>query len=311
MSGQKFRLSLAHCAAFFVAMAFPLVFGSAHASETAGIAPPAGASYAPSMCLGASRNELLAGSPVPSSKSAAILGGRQSALDAIRAQQQSFASGSLIPSTGGETRRPLVPALARISRAGDCENMANAGLARTTPDAFQSRLHSGEIFGSRRVAISRTYFDAQWQRVSRDNPAPGVAGAIPIDNSTSREERLEAVNRWVNARITYVEDSELFGKADYWAGPSRTLALGQGDCEDYAILKMHLLEAAGIAREDMTLTIARDLVRRADHAVLIVKTEAGLKMLDNATDEVLDGEQPMDYRPVLSFSADRKWVHGY
>jgi predicted transglutaminase-like cysteine proteinase len=89
------------------------------------------------------------------------------------------------------------------------------------------------------------------------------------------------------------------------------LRRGVGDCEDFAIAKMDMLAALGVARADMRLIIARDLVRNADHAVLIVQLDGGSVMLDNVTDRLLDGRAPNDYRPIMSFSQNAKWVHGY
>ena len=60
----------------------------------------------------------------------------------------------------------------------------------------------------------------------------------------------------------------------------------------------------------MFLTIARDKVRNIDHALLIVRIDGRFVVLDNATDAVLDGAYSHDYAPVLSFSENRKWVHG-
>ena len=34
-------------------------------------------------------------------------------------------------------------------------------------------------------------------------------------------------------------------------------------------------------------------------------------MLDNMTDRLLDARLPNDYRPIMSFSQNTKWVHGY
>jgi predicted transglutaminase-like cysteine proteinase len=61
----------------------------------------------------------------------------------------------------------------------------------------------------------------------------------------------------------------------------------------------------------MVLTIARDLARNADHAVLVVRLDGRYYMLDNATDQVLDASASHDYRPVLSFSDSQTWLHGY
>jgi predicted transglutaminase-like cysteine proteinase len=61
----------------------------------------------------------------------------------------------------------------------------------------------------------------------------------------------------------------------------------------------------------MYLTIARDLVRNSDHALLVVSLNGRNWLLDNATNEVLDASQSYDYRPILSFSGSNKWLHGY
>jgi predicted transglutaminase-like cysteine proteinase len=61
----------------------------------------------------------------------------------------------------------------------------------------------------------------------------------------------------------------------------------------------------------MILTIARDLVRNADHAVLIVRHDGRYYMLDNASDELFDASSAHDYRPILSFGNSQTWLHGY
>jgi predicted transglutaminase-like cysteine proteinase len=72
-----------------------------------------------------------------------------------------------------------------------------------------------------------------------------------------------------------------------------------------------MLAAMGVPRDAMYLTIARDLARAADHAVLVVKLDGHSWLLDNATDQLLDAGQSYDYRPIVSFSAGNKWLHGY
>ena len=80
------------------------------------------------------------------------------------------------------------------------------------------------------------------------------------------------------------------------------MALARGDCEDIALTKMQLLAAMGVSRDDMFLTIARDTIRRADHALLIVRIDGRFVVLDNTTDTVLDGAYAHDYLPVLRFA---------
>ena len=259
--------------------------------------------------------------PTNVSKAAAILGGGESALEKIRAQQASFNTlGSLMPQAGPvlETAdaprfEPLAPASAAFASLTTCNTdlgTGKAGLVNLKRVELPAGLSRDDFLSSRKVALGRTSFDASWSRVSREKPRAGQVPGTLLEHSANLDAKLDEVNRWVNHAITYTDDRKLFGKADYWAGARKTLQLGKGDCEDYAILKMHLLAQAGVRREDMFLTIARDLVRRADHAVLIVRTPDGYRMLDNATDTVLDATLANDYLPVLSFNDRRTWLHG-
>jgi predicted transglutaminase-like cysteine proteinase len=75
--------------------------------------------------------------------------------------------------------------------------------------------------------------------------------------------------------------------------------------------KMQLLAALGVHRDAMYLTIARDTVRAADHALLVVKMGDKAWLLDNSTDRVLDASESYDYRPIVSFSENKRWIHGY
>ena len=72
-----------------------------------------------------------------------------------------------------------------------------------------------------------------------------------------------------------------------------------------------MLRRAGISERDLYLVIVKDLVRRADHAVLVARADGHMYVLDNGTDQVLNSESVRDYRPVLSFSATGEWTHGY
>ncbi len=121
---------------------------------------------------------------------------------------------------------------------------------------------------------------------------------------------LSAVNAWTNTRVRDVEDAVQYGQADYWASARTTLTRGAGDCEDVAIAKLQILAAMGVNRSDLYLTITRDLIRNADHAVLIVKLGGKFWLLDNSTDQVLDAAQSNNYRPIMSFSTTRSWLHG-
>ena len=260
--------------------------------------------------------------PAPS-KAAQILGG-ESALDAIRARQAGAPASH--PLLSGSPTKAFEPAAAPMpARPAGCAIAASPFAANAPIDlgipAFALPLRdepvlgaapqADRVLGSRMVRISRTSFDAQWERVGASRADLSATLARVGSVSQDRAALAASVNAWVNREIAHAEDIELFGRSDYWADAATTLRLGRGDCEDFALLKMELLAAAGVAREDMMLTLARDLIRRQDHAVLMVRTEDGLLMLDNVGSAPLDGTQSHGYRPVMSLGAKQSWLHGY
>lgn len=244
------------------------------------------------------------------SKMQALLGGRVSQLELIRQGQDSASSAALAASPALMATSPVAPApcqqfgqqLVLPSATGFNQNLGPA-IKPLAPDDF---------LASKRLPVSKTAFDAQWNRVRHAALPRGMAAGLlrSISGGGSRA-NLAAVNSWTNAHVRFVDDRVQYGRADYWAGARATLRRGSGDCEDIAIAKMQLLSAIGVARSDMYLTIARDLARNADHALLVVKLEGRYWLLDNATDELLDASQSYDYRPILTYSDSGKWLHGY
>lgn len=257
------------------------------------------------------------------SKAAQIIGGA-SALDAIRAQQAGAPTSH--PLFSSTPPKKFEPAAAPVpQRSAGCaigaSPFASVGPIDLGQPAFASRKAAQPFYaaaprkdlvlGSRMVPIARTIFDAQWQRVGA-NRANLSATLVRVGGKDGqRSELVASVNRWVNREITHAEDIDLFGKSDYWADAATTLRLGKGDCEDFALLKMELLASAGVSRDDMVLTLARDLIRRRDHAVLLVKDGDGWLMLDNVGSAPLDASQSHGYRPVMSLGAKQSWLHGY
>ena len=112
-------------------------------------------------------------------------------------------------------------------------------------------------------------------------------------------------------RVRFVDDARQYGREDQWTTASETLRRGRGDCEDYAIAKLQMLRSAGFSDRDLYLVVARDLVRRSDHALLVVRAGGRMLVLDNGTDLILDSDEISDYRPVLTFAANGAWTHGY
>ena len=63
--------------------------------------------------------------------------------------------------------------------------------------------------------------------------------------------RLGEINRAINLKIKPTSDLALHGVDDVWSSPLATLAIGAGDCEDYAIAKFVALQEAGVSADDL------------------------------------------------------------
>jgi len=314
MSRYRHILALAAAGVGQVALATPASAAGMFAFLPAALPTVAATSRGCDNVVRPALGEVAASAPLvaPLSKSAAILGGKSSRLEMI-AREQSGLVETALPVRAGADRLPgsdLAPAAGGIS----CAGLAAARLQIATPLTASPLLplDSENFLASRRLAVRKTSFDHAWSRARRSN-LPG-AMVRQLDLATHDQgvsAKLSAVNAWTNSRVHYVEDRDLYGRNDYWASAGETLRAGAGDCEDIAIVKMQLLANMGIDRSDMYLTIARDLARNADHAMLVVRVGNKHYLLDNATNEVLDAAQSYDYRPILSFSTNRKWLHGY
>ena len=226
-------------------------------------------------------------------KSEALIG-QPSALQAILAAQ----NGQAIPARAPQPNSYSRPALTARYLV---EQRADEGATTGRPD----------VFGSVALSVSRTPLDANWRRAGTS----GIAGAAAFyATGLSGEDhltRLEAVNRYVNDRVRFVDDQVQYGRADVWTSASETLRRGKGDCEDYAIAKMQMLRRAGFSERDLYLVVVRDLARRADHAVLVARAGGRMYVLDNGTDKLLDTAAVSDYRPIMTFASKGSWTHGY
>lgn len=218
--------------------------------------------------------------------------------------------------------RPMSALAAIVSRQGGIPARVTAAVTATprvsadrygvapVPFAIVNR-DAPDVFGSTSLRVGRTPLDARWQRVSS-----GAARALSeparrfVESARHLAPRaqVEAVNNWVNARVIFRSDRD---GHDQWASAAQTLRTGRGDCEDFAIAKMQLLRALGHQAATLYFVVAQDLVRRQGHAVLVVRHHGAMLMLDSNSNRIQDATQRADYRPILSFSANRAWIHGY
>lgn len=115
--------------------------------------------------------------------------------------------------------------------------------------------------------------------------------AAPVALTKERWRALNDVNAGVNHQIKPETDEELYHLAEYWAYADRA-----GDCEDYALDKRRALAAQGWPIGSLLLATARN-DNGEMHAVLVVTTDHGDFVLDNATDFVAPWKE-LPYRWV-------------
>jgi predicted transglutaminase-like cysteine proteinase len=107
------------------------------------------------------------------------------------------------------------------------------------------------------------------------------ARSKPMKLTKAAWNKIVRVNHSVNHAIRPLTDMEMFGVEERWTFPRNT-----GDCEDYVLLKRHMLRQAGFKLSDLLITVVRQ-PDGSGHAVLTVRTHMGDYILDNMHDRVL------------------------
>jgi predicted transglutaminase-like cysteine proteinase len=132
-----------------------------------------------------------------------------------------------------------------------------------------------------------------------------------VEDARAREgrARLGEVNRAFNLAIRSASDLSLYGAEDVWRTPLAVLAIGAGDCEDYAIAKFVALRVAGVASEDLRVVILRDTVRHEDHAVATARLDGRWFVLDNRRMAMVEDIHMRNVKPL--FVMDRSGIRQY
>jgi predicted transglutaminase-like cysteine proteinase len=124
-----------------------------------------------------------------------------------------------------------------------------------------------------------------------------------IAGSRERLAELDAVNRQVNASIKPATDVEIYGEVERW-----TLPTERGDCEDYALLKRHILIRQGWPASALLMTVVRD-EKGEGHAILTARTSKGDYILDNKNDELkLWSDTPYAFVMRQSYIDPNVWL---
>jgi predicted transglutaminase-like cysteine proteinase len=115
-----------------------------------------------------------------------------------------------------------------------------------------------------------------------NQPACRTHAAAPLlDMTPTLKGVIAQVNSYVNGTITAVTDQEQFGVVERW-----TLPNGEGDCEDYVLMKKQALEGLGLPANALLITVVLDELL-AGHAVLTLETREGDFVLDNRRNDIL------------------------
>lgn len=115
---------------------------------------------------------------------------------------------------------------------------------------------------------------------------------------------LVEVNAFSNTTIAPVTDLEGFGVEEFWTYPT-----SYGDCEDYVLMKRHMLMQRGWPASSLLITV----VRRPDgegHAVLTVRTDRADYILDNLSDKIIQwNDTEYTYLKRQSAKHSGRWIN--
>jgi predicted transglutaminase-like cysteine proteinase len=158
-----------------------------------------------------------------------------------------------------------------------------AGLPSAATAELDSRLLATVPSGDVMIVYGPTLPPIGYVQFCRANPMecrPATSTMTRVDLDSGLWIELNAVNSLVNETVEPISDLDLYGVVEYWTYPA-----GQGDCEDYVLLKRKLLMERGWPERSLLITVVRD-EHGEGHAVLTVRTLQGDFILDNKHNEI-------------------------
>lgn len=175
---------------------------------------------------------------------------------------------------------------------------------------FAFRAPEGLLWTKWRGVEARTRTDREAIAACRaddtrcDAAARKFVGLSGLAAAATGRARIEIVNRTVNRAVRYVSDLQQHGAADLWSAPLQTLSAGLGDCEDYALAKMALLQDTGFSSQDLRILLVRDTAVGQDHAVLAVRIDGRWLVLDNRRSDLIETADLPNFMPLFAIDAD-------
>lgn len=192
-------------------------------------------------------------------------------------------------------------------------------------EAFSSEAAVTPVFGYQEIVKSNLDLFPQWLSVlkrhksrlrtephcvSKEENACRVEGWLAFLESIKHLpglEQIHQVNEYVNRR-PYVLDIDNYDIDDYWATPAEFLQRN-GDCEDFAIIKMLSLKQLGFDVSKMRVVVVQDTNLRIPHAVMSIDRGEETLILDNQIKEVISDKYIYHYVPVYSINEKSWWMH--
>ena len=131
-----------------------------------------------------------------------------------------------------------------------------------------------------------------------------------LQNSPT-EVKLEEINNFFNS-VPYGDDTEVWGRKDYWATPLEFLGRDRGDCEDYVIAKYCALRNLGIESEKLYISYARSLRFQTVHMLLsYFETPDSVPLiLDNTNYRIFPADQRDDLIHIFNFNPEALYRAG-
>jgi predicted transglutaminase-like cysteine proteinase len=151
--------------------------------------------------------------------------------------------------------------------------------------------------------FGHAHFCAQYPRDCNRTPGRNIAD-IP---SSARWRELNIIHEWINGAIASKQADP--GELDTWS-----LFPSEGNCNDYAVTKRHVLLEAGWPASSLLLAEVRLVASDEHHLILIVRGASGDWVLDNLRPTVVRlAEARSDYVWVRIESAKdpRLWTTSF
>jgi predicted transglutaminase-like cysteine proteinase len=197
-----------------------------------------------------------------------------------------------------------------LAASAPAANAAPIAPLHTQSPVYITAAAGPNLLGTSTVPIRAQRFNSSWSQAMQDSSRSPLLQRIvaPARNLTKAQQLLFVQSR-VHNNIRWISDATEWGKHDYWASASETLAHGAGDMEDRAIVKMHALRALGHRPGDLFLTMGRDQVG-GPVTVLVVRLGNRFHVLDDTGGSpfLIEARQK-EFKPLLSFGTGGVWAH--